>query len=128
MGRIAAAGAAYFGLVFAAGFALGTIRTLFLLPALGALPAVALEMPIILTICWVAAGWVTRRWPMGAMARLAVGLLAFALLMAAEVGVSLYGLGRSWAGHLAHYHSLAGALGLAGQGAFAVFPLLRRSV
>jgi len=58
--------------------------------------------------------------------RLAMGGVALVLLLGAELGLSVLAFGRTIAEHLASYGSPAGALGLAGQVAFALFPLLRR--
>src|SRR6056297_2168880 len=84
---LARAAAAYAGLVFAAGIVLGTLRTLVLAPALGPLGAVLAELPVILALAWLALGGVLRRWPVPARAapRLALGALAFAMLIALEV-------------------------------------------
>ncbi len=41
-------GLAYFAVIFGLGFLLGTVRTLLLEPRIGALPAVALELPVML--------------------------------------------------------------------------------
>jgi hypothetical protein len=54
---VASAVVAYFGIVYALGFALGTVRVLAVAPRIGELPAVLLEAPIML-----AASWVTCRW------------------------------------------------------------------
>ena len=54
-----------------------------------------------------------------------MGALAFALLMAAELAVSVFALWRSPAEHFSVYSSVHGAIGLAAQIAFALFPLLR---
>jgi hypothetical protein len=50
---------------------------------------VALELPVILAVAWVACGWLTRSVPATASARLAMGGLAFALLIAAEILLGL---------------------------------------
>lgn len=60
--RSALAGLAYFTLVFAAGFALGTARVLVLLPGVGETTAVLLELPLILTVSWLPAGGSSRDW------------------------------------------------------------------
>ena len=59
--RAAWAGLAYFGIVFATGFALGTLRVLAVTPRLGENAAVLLELPIILTLSWVACRWLISR-------------------------------------------------------------------
>jgi len=51
------AGGAYFGCVFAAGFALGVLRTVLVVTLVGETVAVALELPIILAIAWIARRW-----------------------------------------------------------------------
>ena len=56
MGRVLKAATAYFALVFAAGFVLGTLRTLWLAPALGPMLAVAAELPVMLGVSWLACG------------------------------------------------------------------------
>jgi hypothetical protein len=57
--RAVLAGAAYAGIVFAGGFVLGTIRVLALSPRL--LPAVQLELPIMLALSWTTCRRITRR-------------------------------------------------------------------
>lgn len=121
------AGLVYFALVFAAGFALGTIRVLFVVPAVGEAPAVLVEIPIMLTISWIVCRLIVRRFavPPVIRDRAVTGGLAFALLMTAEIGVAWLLGRRSVSAYLAHYVTLAGAFGLAGQLAFAAFPLLQ---
>jgi hypothetical protein len=55
------AGVLYFALVFGAGFALGTIRTLWVVPRLGTRKAELMEAPIMLVVTIVAARWVVLR-------------------------------------------------------------------
>jgi hypothetical protein len=91
-GRVAGlvpAALVYFALAFAAGFALGLIRVPFLVPALGERVAMALEAPFLLTACFFAARWTTARFavPPTLGARLGLGALALALLLAIELGV-----------------------------------------
>jgi hypothetical protein len=119
------AGAMYFGAVFAAGFALGVLRTTVLTPAIGRLAAVAVELPIILAIAWIACGAVLRRITLTRPEAAGMGAVAFVLLMAAEAALSLLLTGRSLAEHFALYARPAYLLGLAGQLAFASFPLVR---
>lgn len=121
------AGLVYFALVFVVGFALGTIRVLFLIPAVGETPAVLVETPIMLTISWIVCRLIVRRFavPPVIRDRAVMGGFAFALLMIAEIAVAWLLGRRSVSAYLAHYVTLAGAIGLAGQLAFAAFPLLQ---
>lgn len=121
---VLAAGAAYFAFSFLAGFALGALRVAVVAPRLGAALAVALEAPLILTASWFAARWCVKRFgvPAAPGARLAMGGVAFALLMLAELGAAVFIFHRSLAQHLAGYLSAAGGLGLAAQLAFAGIP------
>ena len=86
----------YFVLVFAAGFALGTLRVLMIVPQLGDRAAELLEMPVMLIAVVFAARWTNERYPEAASARskLSLGLTALGLLVGAElaVGVGLRGM------------------------------------
>jgi hypothetical protein len=119
-------GAAYFALVFLAGFVLGTVRVLLLAPRLGTLTAVLLELPVILTVSWFACGWISRRFsvPAGAWHRLRMGAVAFFLLIAAEIALAA-AFGRAPSTYLASLGTVEGAFGLAGQILFGLIPLLR---
>jgi hypothetical protein len=59
--------------------------------------------------------------------RLAMGGAAFLLLMAAELALPVFVFARLVSGHWQHYLTLAGALGLTGQIAFAAFPYLMQN-
>jgi hypothetical protein len=128
MTRIVSAALAYFATVFGLGFALGTLRVLFVIPRIGETAAVLVELPVMLAASWVAAGWCVRRFavPPQAAPRLAMGLLAFALVMVAELGLAMLLFGQSPAQHLASYRHFPGAAGLAAQCGYALFPALRR--
>jgi hypothetical protein len=116
----------YVATVFAAAFILGTLRVLVLVPRLGELAAVALEVPVVLGLSWLVAGWVLRRWPLPRLdERLAMGGLAFALLMLAETVLGLTLFGRTIAEILAGMATLPGLVGLAGQIGFGLVPALR---
>ncbi len=126
--RIVWTALAYFLLAFVAGFALGAIRGLVVEPRVGALAAVLIEAPVIMTACWLACG-AALRWfspPATTAARLAVGGLWLALLLTAEVGVGLRARGLSLADTLATFATAPGLVGLAAQTMCASFPLVRR--
>lgn len=120
------AGLAYWAVVFALGFALGTVRVLWLAPLVGQVNATLIELPLILGASWIAAGWLVRRFAIAdKRAGLAMGTVAFALLMVAEcaVGVGMMGLtSGQWLADFARPHA---AIGLAGQVVFALMPCWR---
>ena len=86
----------YFLIVFGAGFILGTIRVLFVLPLFGERTAELLEIPLMLAVIVLAARWITRQYLLQAQPReqLAVGWIALGCMLAAEflVGLTLRGL------------------------------------
>ena len=118
---------AYFAATFALGFVLGAVRTLALEPRIGALPAVSIELPIILLSAWFICGWSLRRFSVDTdlVHRLLVCVSAFALLMAAEISLSIFGFSRTLDEIFADWRTAPGALGFAGQIVFALFPLVR---
>lgn len=111
--------------VFGLAFCLGALRVTLVAPVTGPLIAVALEVPIVLALSWAVAGAVLRRWPLDRTGRLAMGALAFAVLMALELATAL-ALGQSVSAFVGAMASPAGALGLSGQLAFGLIPLLRQ--
>lgn len=115
----------YFALTFAVGFALGAIRMLIVAPRVGEVGAVLIECPFMLLASFFLARWVLSRFAPGAAPRkrLLIGLIAFAMLMIAELSTSaLRGIGpRAFATSLL---TAAGAIGLAAQVLFAFIPLL----
>jgi len=125
--RAAAAGAAYFLILFSAGFMLGTLRVLVIAPRLGDVPAVLLELPLMLAASWLVCRSLIRRMAVAAdlVSRLLMGLTGFVLLMLAEVALGLLGFGRSLGMQLEALSQPAGLLGLAGQIAFGAIPLLQ---
>jgi len=123
--RPALAGVVYAILAFSVGFALGTIRVLLVVPRVGPTVAVLCEMPVILGASW----WISRlcvarfRVSRAVAARLVMGLTAFLVLMLAEVTLAAILFGGSFTDYLASLATLPGAIGLAGQLAFACLPL-----
>ena len=85
------AGLCYFVLTFGAGFLLGPLRMLVLVPRIGARAAELLELPVMVVVTWLAARWTIRRLqvPYSTGLRLVMGVLAFALLLAAEFSLVL---------------------------------------
>lgn len=108
--------------IFALGFVLGAIRTLWLAPAIGAIPAVVSELPLMLAASW----WMAKRIVHGNRLEprpaLVTGVLAFMLLISAEALLAVTLAGQSlaqWSGDLIR---TPGWIGLAGQILFGLFP------
>jgi hypothetical protein len=122
------AAVAYFLIVFAVGFVLGTVRVLLVIPRVGPSAAVLMEAPILLSASWIVCGWLVRRLrvPRAWSARFAMGGTAFVLLMGAELSLSVYVFGHSAAEHFEAYLTVHEVIGLAAQLAFASFPLFQR--
>jgi len=124
--RTLKAGALYFLLVFGAGFALGTLRVLLVVPRLGARTAELIEAPLMLAVIFFAARWTVRRlavpsaWPR----RLGMGCIALGLLLAAEFTLVLGLRGMSMREYFATLDPVSGTVYYALLGAFAVMPLL----
>ena len=116
----------YFAVVFAGGFVLGTMRVFLLIPAFGPLRAVLIELPFMLLLSWLTCGWAMRRFAVRRQkAALVMGAAAFVFLMAAELALARFGFGQSVGEFLRGLITSAGAVGLAGQLAFALFPVFR---
>jgi hypothetical protein len=125
---IAAAGAAWFGVMFALGFLLGPIRILVLEPRFGLTGAVLIEaVPMLLAMALLAprvARWL--RVPGSASARLGMGAIGLVLLVLAETGLGA-ALGRGGAARwLERPFTADGQVYLALLAAFALMPWLRR--
>jgi hypothetical protein len=123
------AGAAYFLLVFGAGFLLGPLRLFLLVPRVGERAAELLELPVMIVVIVFAARWVVRRFalPPGLAGRLAVGGLAFVLMLAAEFGLVLTLRGLTLADYFATRDPVSGTAYYASQLFFAALPALLRS-
>jgi hypothetical protein len=113
----------YFATIFALGFALGAIRTMLVAPRTGATVAVLMELPIMLVASWWLARRIVRRMRLMPMQALGAGALAFALLMIAEALLALALGNQDLGAWVADLFQTPGWIGLAGQIAFALFPL-----
>jgi hypothetical protein len=121
--RILKAAASYFALVFGAGFALGTIRILWIVPRLGTRMAELMEAPIMLAITIPVARWVVRRLavPSTLSSRLGMGCVALLLLLLAEISL-VYLRDVSISSYLASRDPLSGTVYYAELGMLALIP------
>jgi hypothetical protein len=123
--QILEAGVLYFVVVFGAGFVLGTIRTLWVVPYVGTRMAELMEAPVMLFVTIMAARWVVRRLaiPFVASARLRMGGIGLALLLAAEFGLVLWLRGLSVREYLATRDPVSGTVNYLMLLVFAIMPL-----
>jgi len=120
------AGAVYFALVFGAGFALGTLRVLLVVPRLGARTAELIEAPFMLAVTFLAARWTLRRLavPPRWTRRLGMGAVALGLLLAAEFTLVVGLRGLSLREYFATLDPVAGTVYYVLLGVFALMPLV----
>ena len=87
------AGAIYFALVFAVGWILGPIRQLLIVPHLGHITGLLLELPLMLVTMIFAARWVLRRpnVPHALRTRAQIGVVALGILLPARSLQAPYG-------------------------------------
>ncbi|MEP0707176.1 MAG: hypothetical protein ABJL17_00985 [Parvibaculum sp.] len=125
--RVWKAGAAYFGLVFAAGFLLGPIREFQAIPRFGETGGLLLEAVVIVPVIVLAAWWCAGRFSIqGAGERLLMGAMALILLFAAELTGSMLLRGMSVGDYFARFGSAPGLISLALFVLFAAMPAVIR--
>jgi hypothetical protein len=120
------AGIFYFALVFGAGFVLGPIRLLWLIPRVGTRMAELIEAPVMLVVMILAARWIVRRLdvPATSSGRLGMGCIALALLLVAEFTLVLRLRGLTIPEYLASRDPVSGTVYYVLLGVFALMPLL----
>jgi hypothetical protein len=118
----------YFLIVFGVGFVLGVLRVTLLVPRLGERLAELSEMPVMFVAIYLAAGWTVRRHPAGVDGAgwFAVGLVALALMVAAELLLAVVLSGRDVGEYVASRDPVSSAVYLAMLALFAAMPWLRR--
>jgi hypothetical protein len=121
--RAVSVGLVYFLLVFAAGFGLGIVRTLVLVPRVGPLIATLIEAPVMLGIGYAACHLVLRRWPVqtGRWPMVPVFPILLALFEW-QLGLWLFGIAaaQQWA----NLATPVGLVGLSAQTLVALVPLV----
>jgi len=124
--RIVKAGVLYFLVVFGAGFALGLIRILWVVPRLGTRVAELLEAPIMLAATIAASRWIIGRldMPPKLSSRLGMGGIGLGLMLIAEFTLVLWLRGLSIKEYLAGRDPVAATGYYVMLVIFAVTPLL----
>jgi len=116
----------YFALVLGAGFILGPIRILFIVPRFGVLVAELMEYPLMLVVIVAAARWLVRKFQI-AEQTLLVGLLALGLMMAFELTLVLWLRGLTLTEYLSQRDPLSSYIFYLMLVVFALMPLLVNS-
>lgn len=104
-------GAAYFLIVFAIGFVLGVVRTLWFVPRIGVRWAELLEIPAMVVVIYRAARWVSRWFRLADHRRavqVGIGLVGLLLLVGAELYLALQLSGQSPAEYVASRDPVSG--------------------
>ncbi|RPJ11159.1 MAG: hypothetical protein EHM36_02010 [Deltaproteobacteria bacterium] len=124
--RIVKAGLSYFALVFGAGFVLGPVRILWMVPRFGTRMAELMEAPIMLVVTIVSARWIVRRLalPLTPSRRLGMGCIALGLMLVAEFTLVLWLRGLSISEYLASRDPVSGTVYYVMLGVFTLMPLL----
>jgi hypothetical protein len=124
--RVLKVGVIYFALIFGAGFVLGLIRLLWVVPRFGMRMAELMETPIMFVVTLAAAQWIVRRFavPSTPSSRLGMGCIALGLLLVAEFTLVLWLRGLSLSEYLASRDPVSGTVYYVMLGVFAIMPLL----
>jgi hypothetical protein len=117
---------AYFLILFALGFVLGTFRVTLIAPRFGAFAATLAEVPIMLIAAYFACRWVVRRWhvPRATLIRTTMVFWFLVLLFLFETLFGALLFGRTFADQWATFMTAAGLLGLSAQIIAALLPLV----
>lgn len=111
---------------FGMGFVLGPIREFLLVPMMGRVFALFVELPLLLGFCWWIAPRIIRRCaiPPGE-ARLRMGFAALSMLLVLEFVIGVAVRGWDLQGWVADFATWPGLVTLAGYTIFALLPRLR---
>jgi hypothetical protein len=124
--QILKAGVFYFALVFGAGFVLGVLRIIWLVPRVGTRIAELMETPIMLVVTILAARWIVRRLavPPKPSSRLGMGCVGLGLMLVAEFTLVLWFRGLSISEYFATRDPVSGTVYYVVLGVFCIMPLL----
>ncbi len=119
----------YFALVFGAGFILGPIRILLVIPRVGVRAAELMEAPIMFVVMILASRWVVRQFPEPSdlASRLAMGFVALLLMLGAEFSLVLVLNGISVREYIATRDPVSGTVYYALLIVFAILPAYWRN-
>lgn len=124
--QILKAGVLYFALVFGAGFVLGAIRVLWIVPRFGTRLAELMEMPFMLVVILASARWVVQRLavPPETCSRIGMGMIALGLLLALEFTLVLWLRGLTIKEYITDWDPVSGTAYYIMLGVFALMPFM----
>ena len=124
--RTLKAGVVYFAIVFGAGFVLGVIRTMWVVPRVGTRAAELIEMPMMLGVLIMSARWTVLHFalPPSISSRLGMGCIALPLLLVAEFGLVLRLRGLSVREYFETMDPISGPVFFLMQGILVIMPLV----
>ena len=124
--KVLKAAVLYFLVVFGAGFVLGPIRILWVVPRLGTRMAELMEAPVMLTVTVVAARWLVQRLavPCTLSGRLGMGFIAIGFLLIAECTLVLWLRGLSVLEYLSSRDPVSGTAYYLSVAVVAIMPFL----
>lgn len=115
----------YFSGVFFVAFVLGALRVIFVIPKIGAVAAVLIEIPIILIVSWLYFRYLLSKENTfySHVDLFFVGFFSFLFLMITEYIFSIYFFHITAVQYFESMLTIHGLIGLLGQAAFASVPL-----
>jgi len=127
--RILKPGLLYFAIVFGAGFILGPIRILLVIPRVGVRVAELMEAPIMFMVIIAASRWIVRWFPESSNLsnRLAIGFVALLLMLGMEISLARVMQGISVREYIAARDPVSGSVYCALLAVFAVMPAVWRN-
>jgi hypothetical protein len=119
----------YFVIVFGAGFILGPIRLLLVIPRVGVRSAELMEAPIMFVVMILASRWIVRKFsePSDFASRLVLGFLALVLMLGSEFALAIILNGTSVRQYIATRDPVSGSVYYALLIVFAVLPAYWRN-
>jgi hypothetical protein len=122
------AGFYYFLITFLIAFVLGAIRVTLVIPLVGELSAVLMEVPLMILVSWKVSAWVMKKYFSARPIQdyFSIGLIAFLFLMLTEYFLAIFTFGRTSDEFFLSLQTAPGLIGLLGQIAFAFVPLVQR--
>ena len=126
MKRALLAATVYFLALFSLGFALGTVRVVFIAPRFGPLAATIAEVPIMLIASFWICRWTLRRWrvPSASLIRWVMAAWFLVLLFVFETVLGIALFGRTMTEQWAALATSVGLLGVAAQVIAAILPVI----